>query len=300
VDRNQFFRLGLGAGAAATAGPAALLELLAPTQPAPIPAVVGMTHVAEVRAVAEEFRGWDARYGGGLMREAAGAQLRHCAQLVKARCSEAVRPELLTAVGAFAETAGFMADDDYAHEDARRMYRFALACAEKAENWHLRAQILCSMAFQASWAGDPDTGLAYTESALVRADRLTATERAMLHNSRGRDLAKLGRVQDALRAVGTADQEFSHARPAEDGPWMASYTVIRHNGFAGNVLWELGMQGQFAAETRDRLSTAIAARAAGRDFPATRWPIAALSATGALFVWTAAVIGLCVTARHPL
>jgi hypothetical protein len=160
-----------------------------------------------------------------------------------------------------------MAEDDYAHEDARRMYRmyhFALACAEKAENWHLRAQILCSMAFQASWAGDSDTGLTYTESALVRADRLTATERAMLHNSRGRDRAQLGREQDALRAVGTADEEFSNARAVENAPWMASYTVIRHNGFAGNILWELGMQGQFVAETRDRLSTAIAARVAGR------------------------------------
>jgi hypothetical protein len=31
-----------------------------------------------------------------------------------------------------------------------------------------------------------------------------------------------------------------------------------------------------------------------------RWPIAALSCTGAGFLWVAAVIGLYVTARHPL
>ena len=264
VDRQQFLRAGLGAGVGAVAGSAALVELLVPTQPTRIPSVVGMTHVADVRAAAEAFADWDARYGGGLMREAVTAQLRYYAELLNARCSEAVRGELLTAVGSFAETAGYMADDDSAHDDARRMFSFALSCAEEAGDWHLRAQVLCSMAFQSSWCGDPDAGLTRTESALVRSGRLTATERAMLHNSRARDLAKLGQVQDSLGAVGTADEEFSHARPAEDPPWMASYTETRHTGFAGNVLWELGMHGQFVAETRNRLSAAIATSAEGR------------------------------------
>jgi hypothetical protein len=223
-----------------------------------------MTQVGEVRAAAAAFAGWDARYGGGLMREAAVAQLRYCAGLLNARCSEMVRSELLTAVGSFANTAGFMADDDYAHDDARRMYRFALACAEEVEDWHLRADVLSSMAYQASWSGDMDTALAYTESALVRANRLTATERAMLHNSRARDLAKLGEIQDALRAIGTADEEFSHARPTEDPPWMASYTESRHIGFSGNNLWELGMHGHYVAEARGRLTTAIVSRPEGR------------------------------------
>ncbi len=264
VDRQQFLRAGLGVGAAAVAGPVALGELLVPTWPTSVPSVVGMTQVAEVRTAAEAFAGWDARYGGGLLREAVVAQLRHYAELLNARCCEAVRGELLTAVGSFAEMAGYMAYDSDAHDDARRMYHFALSCAEEAGDWHLRAQVLCSMAEQASWCGDPDAGLACTESALVRAGRLTATERAMLHNSRARDLAKLGEVQDTLRAVGAADEEFSHARPTEDPPWMASYTEARHLGFAGSVLWELGMHGQFVAETRNRLSAAVAVRTDGR------------------------------------
>ena len=126
VDRQQFIRAGLGAGA--VVGSAGFLDLL-PGPATHVPLVVGTTHVAEVRAAAEAFKGWDARYGGGLMREAAVAQLRYCAGLLGARCPEAVKNELLTAVGSFAETAGFMAYDDYAHDDAERMYRFALACA---------------------------------------------------------------------------------------------------------------------------------------------------------------------------
>ncbi|MGH4024032.1 MAG: XRE family transcriptional regulator, partial [Pseudonocardiaceae bacterium] len=252
---------GLGAGAA-IAGSVAFLDLL-PRPSTHVPSVVGMTEVGEVRAAAAAFKGWDTRYGGGLMREAAVAQLRYCASLLNARCPESVHGELLTAVGSFAETAGFMAYDDYAHDDAQRMYRFALACADEAGDWHLRAQVLSSMAEQASWLGDEDTALAFIESALVRANRLTATERALLHNSRARDLAKLGETQDALRAIGTADDEFSRACPDEDPPWMASYTESRHLGFSGNNLWELGMQGQYVDQTRDRLATSIATRVDG-------------------------------------
>jgi hypothetical protein len=276
VDRQHFIRAGLGVGAAAVTGSAALLELLAPTQPARVPSVVSTDHIAQVHATVEEFKGWDARYGGGLMREAVTAQLRYCAELLGARCPEPIRGELLTAVGSFAETAGYMAYDDFAYDDAQRAYRFALACAEEAGDWHLRAQVLCSMAEQVSWCGDPDTGLAYTESALVRATRLTATERAMLHNSRARDLARLGEAQDAVRAVGAADEAFSHARPTEDPPWMASYTESRHLGFSGSVLWELGMHGQYITETHNRLTTAIATRPEGRARTGSQIKLASL------------------------
>jgi hypothetical protein len=66
VDRQQFIRAGLGVGAGAVVGSAAFLDLL-PAPATHVPSVVGMTHVAEVRAAADAFREWDARYGGGLM-----------------------------------------------------------------------------------------------------------------------------------------------------------------------------------------------------------------------------------------
>jgi hypothetical protein len=46
------------------------------------------------------------------------------------------------------------------------------------------------------------------------------------------------------------------------------------------------------------IGAALAGRAPeGRE---TRWPIAALSCTGAAFLWVAAIVGLYVTARHPV
>ncbi len=268
VDRQHFLRAGLGASAGAVIGSAGLLALLVPTQPAQVPSVVSRDHITGVRASVEAFKDLDARYGGGLLREAVTAQLRYCGELLHASCPESLRGELLTAVGSFAETAGFMAYDDFAYDDAQHAYQFALACAEEAGNWHLRAQVLCSMAEQTSWCGDPDTALAYTESALVRSTRLTATERALLHNSRGRDLARLGEVQDAVRAVGAADEAFSHANPTEDPPWMASYTESRHLGLSGSVLRELGMHGHYITETHNRLSAALVTLPEGR--PRTR------------------------------
>lgn len=256
VDRHEFIRVGLRVGATAVAGPSALAALL-PGQPTHVPSVVGRSHVAGVRAAAVVFEGWDDRHGGGMLRAAVTAQLRHCAELLGARCSEQVRPELFSAVGYLGNVTAFMAFDAYAHDDARCTFGFALSCAEEAGDWHLRAMVLSAMARQAIWCGDPDTGLTFTELALVRADRLTATERAVLHTIRAWALGKLGRVQDAVTAAGLADEEFGYSRPAEDPEWMAYYDAAKHSGDVGRALWEVAVHGQFITETRERLTAAV-------------------------------------------
>ncbi|MFT7837708.1 helix-turn-helix transcriptional regulator [Saccharothrix sp. BKS2] len=242
----------------AATGWAGLVELIVPIQPEPVPSVVGSMEVEEVRAAARSFENWDALYGGGLVRTAVTAQLRYCADLLGARCSDRVRPSLFSAVGYLGHVTGFMAFDAYAHDDARRMFRFALACAEEAKDWHLRAKVLSSMARQAIWCGDPDSGLTFTELALVRADRLTATERAMLHTGRARALAKLGKVQETASAVGAADEEFSHSRSADDPPWMRYYDTAQHSGDTGHALWDTAVRGHFYEEGRERLALAVA------------------------------------------
>jgi hypothetical protein len=260
VDRQQFIRTGLGA----TVG-GSFVDLIGPTQPTPVPSVVGQAEVAEVRNAARAFSELDYRYGGGMLREAVIAQLRYCAELLDARCSDQVRTDLFSAVGFLAHTAGFMAFDACVHDDARQMFRFALGCAEESGDWHLRARALSSMGKHAIRYGNPDTALTSIESAMVRAERLTATERAILHTLRAHALAKLGRVQDAARAVGVADEEFSHARPTDDpAASVRRYDAARHAGEIGRGLWNVAVhQGHFVAEARDRLSTAVTGFGAG-------------------------------------
>ena len=260
VDRQQFIRAAVGTGAAAVVGQPTLLELFTPSQPTQVPNVIGLEEVADVQIAAKIFEAGDALSGGGVVREAVLSQLHYSTQLLRATCSESVKKELLSAVGYLAHVTGFMAFDALAHEDAQRMFQFALECAEAGGDWHLRAKVYSSMAREAIWRGDSDSGLTYTEMALVRADRLTATERAMLHTGRARALAKLGpeRLQEALDAIGVADDEFSRSTPDNDPAWMRYYDHAQHVGDTGHALWDLAVtHGRFVSEARSRLGSAV-------------------------------------------
>ncbi|MFB7718200.1 XRE family transcriptional regulator [Nocardia sp. NPDC056100] len=261
VNRQDFIRAALSVSVvAATQQP--LLELLGKIEPTPIPSLVGMPEIEQVRTAAREFSSWDHTYGGGLVREAVTTQLRYAVNLLGAHCAEKLRQELHSAVGFLGHTAGFMAFDAYAHADARSMFQLGLTCAEEVSDWHLRSKVLSSMARQAIWCGHPDDGLTFIELAMVRADRLTATERAMLHAARARALAKLHRTEEAVRAVGHADEEFSHASPDNDPPWMAYYDAAQHSGDTGHALFDVALDGRFASEAHTRLEVAVAGHTA--------------------------------------
>jgi hypothetical protein len=157
-------------------------------------------------------------------------------------------PELYSAVGNLADVAGYMAYDADAQEEARQVWRFALYCAEQAKDWNLRANVLSIMAKQEIWTGQPDDGLTLAELALVRPDRVKATLRALLHTSRALALAKMHRVQETLRAIGTADEHFTQIT-ANDLPSL--YTAARHNMLAGEPLADLAMLGHHPGQAAD-------------------------------------------------
>lgn len=255
VDRRKFMTVSASAGLASVATPT--LDLLASLGREPVPTEVRQSDIDQVRASARLFTNWDHTYGGGVVREAVTAQLRWSGELLEAKCPKGMRAELFAAVGALSGVCGFMAFDAYAHDDARRMFTFGLTCAEEADDWHLRAKLLSNLARQAIWCGDPDTGLTHTELALVRTDRLTATEVAMLHTARARALGKLGRTQETLVAVGQADEAFARSRPADDPPWMAYYDQAQHHGDTAHALFDLAIHDVPGTEAAERLSVAV-------------------------------------------
>lgn len=255
VDRKQFLRsVGLGVGALTLAPVVARLQ---GSEPTPVPSQVGSAEIGQITAAAAAFATWDHTYGGGLAREAVQAQLLWSAALLDARCDQHLRGPLCSAIGYLAHTCGFMAFDAYAHDDATNAFQFGLACAEQVGDWHLRAKILSSMARHAIWIGKPDDGLTFVEHALVRADRLTATERAMLHTAHARALAKMQRTRDALAAVGRADDEFARATPVNDPPWMSYYDRAQHVGDTGHALFDLALHGYRPEAAAARLSAAV-------------------------------------------
>jgi hypothetical protein len=190
-------------------------------------------------------------------------QLRWSAGLLEATCPDRLRPELYSAVGDLADTAGFIALDVGAHEEARRVFGFALACAEEAKDWHLRAEVLSDMASQAIRTGQPDEGLTLAEQALVRLDRLTATQLAMLHTDRAHALATMRRIRETLTAIGTADEHFAHSTPDNDPPFMAFYTDAIHAALTGRPLADLAILVGDPGEATDRLAASMAENPVG-------------------------------------
>ncbi|WP_329405419.1 XRE family transcriptional regulator [Nocardia vinacea] len=253
VNRQGFIK----AAAAIAVAPGTLLDLLRKLEPTPVPSMVGVAEIEQIRTAVKIFTSWDNTYGGGLVREAVAAQLRYAVSLLQANCAPRNRGNLFAAVGLLSHAAGFMAFDAYAHHDARTMFKLALSCAEEGGDWHLWAKVHSSMARQSIWCGNPDDGLTSGGLALVRADHLTATERAMLHTTQARALAKLGRVQDTLAEVGKADEAFAQSQPQNDPSWMAYYDHAQHSGDTGHALYDLAIKGQFATDARNRLAAAV-------------------------------------------
>jgi hypothetical protein len=282
VKRRQLVETAaLGVGTLALEGPiAALLE--GSSEPTPIPRRIGATEIEQTRTAKQVFQSWNLTYGGGLARDAVMGQLRWSAGLLEAICPARLRPELLSAVGDLADTAAYMALDVGAHGEARRVFSFALACAEKAKDWPLRATVLTDMAVQAIETGQPDEGLTLTELALVRTDdRLTATGRCMLHTDRARALAKMRRVQETLTAIGSADDHFAHSTPDNDPPFMAYYNAAFHAANTGHALFDLAILGHDPGEATDRLTAAVAGLTTGRPLARCQAKLASLTmATG--------------------
>jgi hypothetical protein len=270
VDRRQLntTAAALGVGALVLGPVAALLE---GSKPTPIPRRVGATDIEQIRIATRMFQSWSLTYGGGPVRDAVMGQLRWSAGLLEATCPARLRPELHSAVGDLADVAGYMALDVGAHEEARRVFGFALARAEEAKDWHLRATVLTDMAVQAIGTGQPDEGLTLTELALVRADdRLTEIERAMLHTDQAKALAKMRRGSETLTAIGTADDHYTHSTSDNDPPLMAYYNAAFHAASTGHALFDLAILGHNPGEATDRLTAAVAGLTTGCARPLAR------------------------------
>ncbi|GHJ35414.1 helix-turn-helix transcriptional regulator [Streptomyces sp. TS71-3] len=254
VERRSF--LAAASGTAMSATPMGLVPTLGHGA---LPKAVRPQDIEQVRAASTTLSGWDNLYGGaGMVREACTGQLTWASRLLHVRCPASLKEPLFTAVGDLAVVMGAAAFDAYEHNEARRLLKFAVECAEHVGNWHLRANAQNWRARQAIWVGAPDEGLTHAEQGLVRADRLTPREQAMLHNARARALAKMRDVQSTLAAIGRSDEVFSHARTGEDQPWMAYYDRAQHHGDTGHALYDATLlSGYSPRPAADRFRVAI-------------------------------------------
>ncbi|PZG16540.1 hypothetical protein C1I95_17245 [Micromonospora craterilacus] len=258
VDRRDLLgALGSVIGVSIASPPA--MALLGREGPSELPHRVGRDHIEQVIEAAEIFEKWDNSHGGALAREVADSKLRQLAKLLERPCPPSLKADLHAVMAQLAGVVAFMLFDAYEHASARKRFTFALQCAEIGGHWQHRATLLANMARQAIWCGQPEDGLTYTELGLVRADRLTATERAMLHTVRARALAKFGppRAQEALTAVGAADEEFACSRSAEDPSWMRFYDAAQHHGDTAHALYDIAVRSGLKTEASSRFRFSV-------------------------------------------
>ncbi|MGW2055909.1 helix-turn-helix transcriptional regulator [Streptomyces sp. NPDC001840] len=235
MERRAF----LAAGGVAALIPGSFADLDPQLVRTSLPKTVRLDHIEQVRSASTFLARWDNSYGGGgMVRVAAIGLLNWATELLEVPCPEKLEADLFSAVGRLAVVMGASAFDAYEHENARRYLQIGAACAEHAENWHLRAIALNWRARQEIWVGRADEGLTHAENGLVRADRLTPRAQAMLHNARARALAKMGRVQETLSAVGRSDDAFARAETGELVAWMAYYDNAQHHGDTGHALFD--------------------------------------------------------------
>jgi tetratricopeptide (TPR) repeat protein len=228
----------------------------APIVPA-VPSKIGPAAIAQVRDWSRVTKQMDYAHGGAAVRRMVVPELGHCAELLKQSCPASLRGGLFGAVAEFAEVSGYALLDTYDHAGARQAFSFGLSCAQQAEDWGMRAEILTDMSRQALWLGNEDEALTYVDLALVRSDRLSATEQAKTHAARAAALARLGMADQAFRAVEAADEAFARRKPTEEPEWLAYYTSAQHCASTAGALYELEMQGH-TTQARSRYHDAAA------------------------------------------
>ncbi|MBV9022968.1 MAG: hypothetical protein JO362_03975 [Streptomycetaceae bacterium] len=254
MNRRQCLALSSVAALSVTA----LTGLASPADLGDLPEAIVPKHIDQLADAATRLSAWDHRDGGGgLVRRVAAAELEWAAASLRCPCPESLRTPLFSAVARLAVVVGASGFDAFHHTDARHAFALATACAEEAGDWHLRAKTYSMRARQEIWTGDPDLGLTYAEVGLARSDRLTATEQAMLHAARARAFAKMGDVQQTLRAVGLADECFERANPEDDHLWMRYYDAAQHQGDTGHALYDLALSGFAPQRAVHRLQYAV-------------------------------------------
>ncbi|MFE9244956.1 helix-turn-helix domain-containing protein [Nocardiopsis sp. NPDC006938] len=250
VERRRFLRT-VGTGVATA-------PLLSLTGLPNTSSAVTVADITQVHQAATMFSNWDHSYGGSGVRAVVSAQLKWAVELLERNIPAQHHAEVFSAVARLAMVSGFMAFDAYAHTHARTMFTFAAQAAEEAGNWQLRAKVLSHRARQEIWCRNPEEGLTFAELGLVRADRLSEVEQAMLHTARARAFAKLQDKQATLAAIGAADEAFNRTERVPPPAWMTYYDQAQHHGDTGHALWDLAVEGLRAPKDAEwRLAAAV-------------------------------------------
>ncbi|MGQ0777876.1 MAG: helix-turn-helix domain-containing protein [Pseudonocardiales bacterium] len=186
---------------------------------------LGVADVEVVEQITDTFVRQDYAHGGGLIREAAVAQLHATLPLLDAQVSPGLRPRLMVATARLACQAGWISFDVTRHNAARRIWTIGLNIARKAEHPlgdDLTVFLLYDMAFQAVHLGRPDDALRLVQAGHTPATGpqfVSASTASCLAYIQAKAHAAQGDAAACERALGAAVDQFTSIDPATRPPW---------------------------------------------------------------------------------
>lgn len=228
------------------------------------PTRIGMSDVAQVEQAADMFTAWDLRFGGGLARELATAQLRWASGLLGAQMDDTVRARLNSAVGSLAERAAWSTFDAGDHDGARTLFKLAVYSATQADDADLRAHILSDVATQQLHLGHPNDCVKILRWA-EGDDRICPAVRFVLHGVKARAFAAMADAPAVRRHIGLAEDAYAAATAATTPQWMTFLNDAHVYSVTGQAAFSLAhAAGTFSTDAHERLTRAITGFTGGR------------------------------------
>jgi hypothetical protein len=236
----------------------ATLVNLANADATPVPRRVGQEHLEQVRDLVSQAYELDNLWGGGAVRELRAAQMRWAVGLLDAHVDPAIEDDLYSQVGWLADFTAWTCHDVGADASAHRYYEVALRCAEKADNWDLRADAYADVSRMLVYGGDGDTALTMSQNSQIRSDRLSPLARAYMQVVESAAHGKRGDDQRCLSAVRRAEEHFASAVPGNETTTMVDFfSRSQLAADSGYALLPLAMRGQHVGTTVELLRTAV-------------------------------------------
>ncbi|MFD9701237.1 helix-turn-helix domain-containing protein [Lentzea sp. NPDC059081] len=230
-----------------------------------IPQRIGANDVQAITDATAMFRNSDHKHGGGLLRAAAKEHLRHVLRLKDVRCTDQVRASLQLAVAEIAMTAAWMSYDVEEHDDARRLWLFALNQARTVQDPRtadLAVDVYLDMAHQALHLDEYGEALKLVQLARMVADShdypISDSTRSYLSTNMAWCRGAQGQADACRREMDSAQQSYLNADLTAAPTWASHLVPAEIAAQRGHALFLLSHTDRAnAAEAIEHLHTAV-------------------------------------------
>jgi len=201
--------------------------------PPPHSARIGMSDVEQLEAQTHSLRSVDYRYGGGACRDAVVVRIYWAQQLLAASASDDVHTRLLSAVADLHNLAGWTSFDSGQVGAAYHHFDRALDFARHDED--LTTNIVYRRGRVHLHHGASGDALAYFQRGAH-----APLASSIMHSNEAWAYARQGRSDEALRALGKAQDAFARADHAHVPDWARFRDETDLTAMIGTVHAELG------------------------------------------------------------